>query len=230
MTRRNWSAALLWLFLCAIQPPSEADAQVIVYRLEFKHKDGYNVDFFNGGYLAAPLLGGAGNFLLTAIDNGRRVLDTSPGSGAYFYARDGDKRYGVISATVGSGANDSRGGSYVAHGPVNKTLSFATPTAGYSIRVASKLTGESIAADDEGGEAKFNGSVGTINFSELTIHLDEGLTKQYNEKGFSLEEVTLRLTRLLRWRGYATPKTDDGSAGNGGTGGTGGSDGTGTEN
>ncbi len=221
MTRRICSATLLWLLLLAFHPLAEADAQVIVYRLEFKHQDGYNVGFYNGGYLAAPLLGGAGNFLLTAIENGRRVLDTSPGSGGYFYARDGDKRYGVISATVGSGANDSAGGSYVAHGAVNKTLSFSTPSSFYRIRVASKLHGESIAADDEGGQADFYGAVGTINFSDLTIHLDEGLTKQYNEKGYSLEEATQRLTRLLRWRGYATPKTDEGSGGNGGTDGDG---------
>lgn len=229
MTRRTWSATLLWLLLLLFQLPMESEAQVVVYRLEFKHRDGFNVDYYNGGYLAAPLLGGSGNFLLTAVENGRRVLDTSSGSGAYFLARDGDKRYNVISATVGSGAEDTTGGSYVAYGPVDRTLDFATPTSKYKIRVAGKLKGESIAADDEGGEAKFNGSVGTANFSDLTVHLDEGLTKEYNEKGYSLEEVTTRLTRLLRWRGYATPATTDGGGNGNGTGtGTGNGTGTGT--
>jgi hypothetical protein len=224
----------LLLAACGLTLTQTAQAQVIVYRLEFKHTDGFNVDYYTGGYLAAPLLGGSGNFLLTAIENGRRVLDTSSGSGSYFLARSGDKRFNVVSATVGSGAESSANGSYVASGETKRTVGIVTPTGTYRIKVASVLKGESIAADDEGGEVKFNGTVGTANFSDLTLYFEEGLTQEYNEKGLTLEEITTRLTRLLRWRGFAPPAEDDTDGGtDGGTddgtdGGTDGSTGSGT--
>lgn len=208
---------LLALLLGGLQMASPAQAQVIVYRLEFKHQDGFNVDYYTGGYLAAPLLGGSGSFLLTAIENGRRVLDTSPGSGTYFLARSGDKRYNVVSATVGSGADSTANGSYVASGQTNRTVGIVTPTGTYRIQIASILKGESIAADDEGGEIKFNGTVGTANFSDLTLYFEEGLTREYNEGGLSLEDATTRLRRLLRWRGFALAdgSSDDDDDGNG---------------
>ncbi len=228
---------LLLLVLSGLHAVPAAQAQVIVYRLEFKHKDGFNVDYYTGGYLAAPLLGGSGNFMLTAIENGRRVLDTSSGSGSYFLARNGDKRYNVVAATVGSGAESSANGSYVASGETQRSVGITTPTGTYKIKVASVLKGESIAADDENGEIKFNGTVGTANFSDLTLYFEEGLTREYNEKGLTLEEITTRLTRLLRWRGFAPPSTDDdddddddGGSNNGNGEGTGTNNGTGNLN
>lgn len=200
---------LLLLTLCGLLSELEAQAQVVVYRLEFKHKDGFNVDYYTGGYLAAPLLGGTGNFILTAIENGRRVLDASPGSGTYFLARSGDKRYNVVSATIGSGTDSTASGSYVASGETSRTVNIVTPTGTYRIKLASILKGESIAADDEDGEVKFDGTVGTADFSDLTLYFEEGLTTQYNNDGFTLEETATRLTRLLRQRGFADPDATD---------------------
>jgi hypothetical protein len=211
---------LLILALSGLHIAPSAQAQVVVYRLEFKHTDGFNVDYYTGGYLAAPLLGGTGNFILTAIENGRRVLDASPGSGTYFLARSGDKRYNVVSATIGS---------YVASGEANRTTNIITPTGTYKIKLATILRGESIAADDEDGEVKFNGTVGTADFSDLTLYYEEGLTNEYNNDGFTLEETVTRLTRLLRWRGFANPDAeDDDDDGNGDGNGNGTGTGTGT--
>lgn len=209
MTAVIRSLLLLLLVLAGLHLPPAAHAQVVVYRLEFKHQDGFNVDYYTGGYLAAPLLGGTGNFILTAIENGRRVLDASPGSGTYFLARSGDKRYNVVSATIGSGADSSANGSYVASGEAKRTINIVTPTGTYKIKLATVLKGESLAADDENGTVKFNGTVGTADFSDLTLYFEEGLTKEYNNDGFSLEETATRLTRLLRWRGFANPDATD---------------------
>lgn len=186
----------------------QSHAQVVVYSLEFKHKDGFNVEFFHGGYVVAPLLGGAGTFLLTAFDEGRRVLDASPGSGNYFLAKKGDKRYNVIAATVGGGATGGTastgpGGSYIAYGEVGRTLTLQTPTNRLRVRIADTLTGRSLAADDEGGKVKLDGSVGTANFSDLKLKLDEKLTKDYNQRGLSVEEAAAEVTRILNWQGYA---------------------------
>lgn len=200
---------LLLLALAGLLCAPATQAQVVVYRLEFKHQDGFNVDYYTGGYLAAPLLGGTGNFILTAVENGRRVLDASSGSGTYFLARSGDKRYNVVSATIGSGADSTANGSYVASGESKRTVNIVTPTGTYNIKLATVLKGESIAADDENGEVKFNGTVGTANFSDLTLYFEEGLTEEYNNDGFSLEEAATRLTRLLRWRGFANADATD---------------------
>lgn len=184
-----------------------SQAQVVVYSLEFEHKDGFNVEFFHGGYVVAPLLGGTGTFLLTAFDGGRRVLDTSPGSGSFFLAKEGDKRINVVAASVGSGSSGA-GGSYIAYGEVNRTLFLKTPTSRYRLKVAGTLTGRSIAADDEGGTVKLDGSVGTANFSALTMRLDDSLTKELNEKGLSVEEASAEVTRRLKWKGYSEASTD----------------------
>lgn len=196
------SIALVWLASLGLIIVSSSQAQVVVYSLEFEHKDGFNVEFFHGGYVVAPLLGGAGTFLLTAFDGGRRVLDTSPGSGNFFLAKDGNKRFNVVAATVGTGSSGP-GGSYIAYGEVDRTLFLKTPTSRLRLRVAGTLSGKSIAADDEGGEVKFNGSVGTANFSGLKMRLEESMTKEFNEKGLSVEEASENVTRMLRWKGYS---------------------------
>jgi hypothetical protein len=218
---RSFLASVVGAALCWIC--SSLGAQVVVYRLEFQHEDGFNVDFYNGGYLVAPILGGDGSFVLTAIDNGRRVLDTSPGSGTYFLGREGDKRFNVLAATVGTGTSTARG-SYVAFGVVNRTLTINRSAERIRIRIAWTMEGSAVAADDEGGEVKFNGSVGAANFSTLRAHLDERLTDTYNRKDMSVEEATEAVTRLLRWRGFAPPRapapeqpeSGDGAGGGGG--------------
>jgi hypothetical protein len=214
-----------WLLLvaCSVFAWQQTWGQVVVYQLEFTHEDGFNVDFYNGGYLVAPILGGDGSFLLTAVENGRRVLDVSPGAGSYFLGRDGDRRYNVVAATVGSGTNTARG-SYVAFGDVKKDIAIRTPTARIRFRLAERLEGYAVAADDEAGTVRINGSVGTANFSALKLSLDERLTKNYNEKGFTQEQAVEAVTRLLVWRGYARPleATNPGNGGgdNGDGGGT----------
>jgi hypothetical protein len=208
MTFSIRSIVSVWLASLGLVLATQTQAQVVVYSVEFEHKDGFNVEFFHGGYVVAPLLGGAGTFLLTAFDGGRRVLDTSPGSGNYFLAKNGDKRYNVVAATVGTGSTGP-GGSYIAYGEVNRTLFLQTPTSKLRLRIAGTLTGKSVAADDEGGEVKFDGSVGTANFSSLKMALDDTLTKDYNKRGLSVEEAAAEVTRMLRWKGYseAAPET-----------------------
>lgn len=206
---------------------TSAGAQVLVYKIEFKHLDGFNVDFYQGGYLIAPALGGDGTFLLTAIEGGRRVLDTSPGSGRFFFGNSSSKRYNGVAATVGGGEEGTTaGGAYVAYGTASSTVTLRTPLSRLKLKLAKTLHGQAVAANDEEGENKLNGSVGSANLSEMTLRLDEGLTETYNGDGLSVADAAARVTTLLIRQGWAvpaaptpptTPGTDNGGVPEGGT-------------
>jgi hypothetical protein len=43
-------------------------AQVIIYRISFTDVAGYNVDFYDGGYLVAPALGGLPSMVMINRD------------------------------------------------------------------------------------------------------------------------------------------------------------------
>lgn len=127
----------------------DARSQVVVYQLDFKHVDGFNVDFFEGGFFVAPALGGTGTFILTAREDGRKVLTSSAGSGNFFPGFDEHgKRISVVSATNGASSGGTIA-SYVAMGEVNGTVTINTSEAILKVRIAKELKGMAIAAGDE---------------------------------------------------------------------------------
>src|SRR5580704_15314598 len=82
---------------------SSLRAQVLVYRIEYSNNHGVNYNTFNGGYFAAPLLGGTGSFLLTSDQQGLTFLE-SDSSGTLFTAvSSGGQKTAVVSATTGAG-------------------------------------------------------------------------------------------------------------------------------
>ena len=128
------------LLAALILHTTAAQAQVLVYRISFSDAHGINYDSFTGGYFAAPLLGGAGTFLLTS-NQGARILTQSDGGGRLFTAVSGEEKKSVIAAQTGSG---TAGGAMVALGDINHTLQVQSPIATISIRVAKILTGTAL--------------------------------------------------------------------------------------
>lgn len=145
MIRRLSLLPVLTLLALALVFAPSARSQVVVYSVDFKHEDGFNIDFFNGGYFVAPALGGTGTFVLTSIDNGTKTLTSSAGTGNFFHGIDEhEKRFSVVSATGGDGSTSVA--SYVAFGEVNSTVELVTTDATYKLKLAKKLKGTSVAA------------------------------------------------------------------------------------
>ena len=71
MTIRAFLLLLVAVFASFAAP--KADAQVLVYRLDFAKGKGINYHIFETGFFVAPLLGGSGSFLLATNEDGRIV-------------------------------------------------------------------------------------------------------------------------------------------------------------
>ncbi len=191
------------LLAALILHTTAAHAQVLVYRISFSDAHGINYESFNGGYFAAPLLGGAGTFLLTSND-GARILTQSDGGGRLFTAVSGGEKKSVIAAQTGGG---TAGGAMVALGDINHTLQVQSPIATISIRVAKILTGTAVSADDESTttDAPTDGSLGSAGFSQVHFTLDEAQTKAANQAGKSLSQALEQLKLQLEREGYSAP-------------------------
>lgn len=188
--------ALLWCFLIA-----SASAQVLVYKLDFRNDKGVNYHTYSGGYFVAPLLGGEGTFLLTDSDGGRTYMEAA-NAGRLFTAINHSETKAVISANTGTG---TAAGAIMVIGDVDKTIKVSSPTVSLSAKVAGKLTGMAVTADDESdadGPAK-DGSLGSAGYSQLVMTLDEEETNQNNDKGYSLEKTVEALVKTLERAGYS---------------------------
>lgn len=150
MTRFFSAALMLAAALFVIGGPTTARSQVVVYKVNFEHVDGFNLEFFDGGYFVAPALGGSGTFVLTARVDGRKTVTSSAGTGSFFHGVDeGGKRMTVVSATGGDGSTSTS--TYVAFGEVTGSVEIVTSLATYKVKVARKLEGQAIAVGDESG-------------------------------------------------------------------------------
>jgi len=142
-----WFLATVLLATLLLQ--AAAHAQVLVYRIEFTKNSGINYNIFNGGYFAAPVLGGSGSFLLTSSEDGLSFTQ-SDSSGNLFTAVNGGEKKAVISATTGTG---TASGAFVALGDVDHTVSVNSPTVNLTVKVADKLTGMAVSADSDASSA-----------------------------------------------------------------------------
>lgn len=188
---------------------SRAEAQVLVYKIEILKENGINYEPFQGGFFAAPLLGGSGTFLLTSTD-GPRTFTEAPNSGRLFTAVDGKEKKAVISATTGG--DSTAQGALVCIGKIDHQLNVRTPTVSLSIRVADSLTGTAVSADDEStvSEPAADGSIGSAGVSQLRMVLDEPQTNHANRQGLSLTQTVAELALELSRQGYSkeTETTD----------------------
>jgi len=185
-----------------------AQAQVLVYKLEFERKKGVNYHPFEGGYFIAPLLGGEGSFLLTSTEDGRSYLGAA-GGGRLFTAVDGSNARAVVSATTGAG---TAYGAMVALGEINHTVSVSSKTYQFSAKVAKSLSGTAVSADDESEieeTSTVNNNIGSAGVSEFKLTLDETETRRINKDSLSLAQAYEYLELLLLRQGYVNGAPDD---------------------
>ncbi|MCB1225238.1 MAG: hypothetical protein KDK99_05450 [Verrucomicrobiales bacterium] len=201
---RRWLAGWILACICAAAP---AQAQVVAYEVEFIHRAGFNGDFFNGGYFIAPALGGEGTFVFTTLERGRRILETTHGTGSFFTGVTSSGKYQTVVSASASSSEGTVRASYLAFAEATRWITLTTPEAITRLKLATRLHGESIAALDEGGTTALDGSTGFLNFSEMRLTLDETLTKQINEAGLTTADAVTRATTRLKRRGYSTPAT-----------------------
>lgn len=206
---RNTKSLFSLLALAVLWCATSASAQVLVYKLDFRKDKGVNYHTYSGGYFIAPLLGGEGTFLLTDSTDGRTYTEAA-NAGRLFTAINHGETKAVISATTGTGTAE---GALVVIGDVDKTIKVNSPTLNLSAKVAGKLTGMAVTADDESGAdgPASDGSLGSAGFSQLVMDLDEEETNRNNGKGFNLEKVVEELRKTLERAGYAEATTDDGA-------------------
>ena len=184
------------LFFCAT-----ATAQVLVYRIEISQANGINFHTFDGGFFAAPVLGGTGSFLLTSTAEGRTFTE-SASAGTLFTAVGEGKKKAVISATTGTGTAH---GAFVALGDIDHSLTVNSPTTSLTVKIAKSLTGSAVSADDESTATApaTDGSIGSAGFAQIRFVLDEGQTNSANKAGLSLTQTVEQLKVELGREGYS---------------------------
>ena len=200
------TAAALWMAL-----PNVADAQVLIYKLEFEHEAGFNVEFFKEGYCVVPVLGGTGSILLGHIDDGRRVLSTAADSANFFTGITGSGRRVTVlnagGATTPTGTTGATASAttqaWVATGDVNKYISISTPTSSMRVRIASNLKGLALGANSESNTGiAADGSIGFTHIAKINAGIDQQLTDDANDAGEDLAKAVTRVTRAMFLRGF----------------------------
>lgn len=207
---------------------SKADAQVLVYRLDFK-KSGrsINFDFFDAGYFVVDGLGGDGSFIATYREGGRDFY--LEGSGTMFFAVKPGAERAVIRASADNGSAESK---YLMIGDLDDKISVNIRGQRITLAVSSFLRGSVLASDPEDGVDFVRGnSIGFAGFADIKAHLDRIRTHRANRANLSVAQATSDLITSLENSGISDG-TDDGTengTGNGTSDGTGNGTGDGTD-
>ncbi|MBU6300836.1 MAG: hypothetical protein KGS60_04730 [Verrucomicrobia bacterium] len=156
-----------------------AQAQVIIYRISFTHVAGYNVDFYDGGYLVAPALGGLPSLVMINRDaSGAATYSPAVSGGDFFIGLDKDKR---LMATFGcKGRGDA---SLCAFGPVLSSMRLKSTAFDLQVRLARTLSGGVVASSGENGEKGPDGTIGFAQHSNVVMEMDASLTEEANTLG-----------------------------------------------
>jgi hypothetical protein len=180
---------------------SSAGAQVLVYRMEISQEQGINFHTFEGGFFAAPVLGGTGSFLLTSTAEGRTFTESDSAGNLFTAVGEGGKK-AVISANTGTGTAH---GAFVALGDISYSLSVSSPTTNLSVRIAKTLSGYAVSADDESTVTTpaVDGSIGSAGYTKIKFTLDEGQTNHANQAGLSLSQTMDQLKTELGREGFS---------------------------
>lgn len=207
MTARTLRCLLLPVLL--LLAAAQADAQVLVYRLDFTKGKGINYQIFETGFFVAPLLGGKGSFLLATAD-GAKIYTESADSGNLFTAISGSDRKAVMSASTTSGTAT---GAFVAIGDINHTIHVKSRAYTLSAQVARTLSGTAMSADDEStvSDTPFDHSIGTAGFSELKMVLDEKQTTTANEAANTVATTIAQLKIVLESEGFSLATASSGT-------------------
>lgn len=195
---------------------------VLIYELSFKHTEGFNVDFWDEGYIIVPAVGGEGSALFTATDNGRRTFRSFSSSVSFFNAKDKHHSYSVM-AMAGTSPSIV---CIHAYGRADDKLKANGPNYSITVRAADTLKGMAQASRDESTLALTDqprdGTLGFLEFAEVKATLDQSLTDLANEDASSVESMFDYLKKVLTRRGFVeeADTTDDGTTDDGTTDGT----------
>ena len=190
---------------------------VLIYEVSFKHTEGFNVDFWDEGYIIVPAVGGEGSALFTATDNGRRTFRSFSSSVSFFNAKDKHHSYSVM-AMAGTSPSIV---CIHAYGKADDKLKANGPNYSITVRAADTLKGMAQASRDESTLALTDqprdGTLGFLEFAEVKATLDQSLTDLANENASSVESMFDYLKRLLTRRGFfeEADTTDDGTTDDG---------------
>jgi hypothetical protein len=181
-----------------------ASAQVVIYRISFSDLEDYNVDFYDGGYLVTPILGGTPSLILVnrAPDLGATYTSAVSG-GEFFVGLDSQKR--LLATFTCRGKETS---ALCAFGPVQSSLRLKSSSFDLQVRVARLLTGGLIAASSEGGQKGPDGTSGFAQHSQVKLEIDDALTSEANTFGGLIGDGVSVINGFLESHGYRPEDPD----------------------
>jgi hypothetical protein len=178
-----------------------ASAQWLVYELRFTPDDeSVNFSFYSGGYLIAPVEGGASSIVFTTEEGGNHYA-VSENTVRYFSTVN---RTGVKAAVSATAINGTAQAFYNATGYLNTTLAYTVDGVIRNARVATELKGRLLAADDETLlPPAQDGSHGMIGSATITGALRQDLSAILNSEHSTMGAAVSGVTTLLERYGYS---------------------------
>lgn len=196
--------------------PTSADAQVLVYDLEFEEFDhSINFAFFERGFFVVEALGGNGSFVFTFEDEGRDFYLTAADAGELFFAVKPGMERAVMRA---SAVTDSAQTQYLVIGKLDSTVSFNLRGQRVSARVATRMTGNVLASDSE-PDVEFtpDAEIGFAGFAQMSAKLDEKRTLEAKRTDQTVAGAVQGIIDQLTELGFEDDalREDDGDGGDG---------------
>jgi hypothetical protein len=196
------------LALSGLAMPLDADAQVLVYDVEFEELDrSFNFSFFEKAFFVVEALGGNGSFVFTFEDQGRDFYLSAADAGELFFAVKPDKERAVMRATA---SVDSAESEYLAIGDLDSSVSFNLRGQRVSARVATRLVGNVLASDSE-PDVEFTpqAEIGFAGFVEMTLKLNQQRTQNAKATDQTVEGAVEDLIEELERMGFEDDATRD---------------------
>jgi len=196
------------LFIAA----DEVNAQVVVYRLDFKDtKDGINYRPYLGGFYVAPAIGGTGSLILQRTESDGLIYVTLENFGELFVATDNKTKRFVLSAAA---ANEVSTTNFLAMGRLDTKFKANGANFELDIKVSRELKGYAMSADSQsdlpfsGGE----GDSGIAGIAQFTARLDMLRSDAANDAGVEVEGAVAQITAFLDDIGYEAAETTTATA------------------
>lgn len=193
---------LVLLACLCIAAASQGQAQWLVYELVFSPEaDSVNFSSYRSAYLVAPARGGAATLILTT-DEGGRSYAVADGGAKFFLAANAEHRKAAFSALAIAGNSQAL---YTASGDLNRSLLLDTPDGQTVLRVAERLQGRLMAADDESDKGPAaDGSIGMIGSATISGTLREDLTTSVTRHFTGQNLAVAYVIELLEKYGYSS--------------------------
>ena len=194
--------SLLGLVLASLlMTASKADAQVLVYKMDFaKSGRSINFDFYDQAFFVVDGLGGTGTFVVTYREGGRDFYLSSADSGELFFAVRPGAEKAVIRATAENGTAKSQ---YLLIGDLSSKISVSLRGQRVTLAVCPSLRGTALASDSE-ADVNFlasDGSIGFAGFANIKATLERTKTRNANKANQSVGEAVADLVTSLERQG-----------------------------